>query len=89
MTFNLELEGSRVLITAGTKGIGEAVVKLFRELGADVITIARTRTDATPEELFVAADLTTEHGCSTVVNAIGDRYGCLRWNPYWPSVKAC
>lgn len=75
MTFNLELEGSRVLITAGTKGIGEAVVKLFRELGADVITTARTRTDTTPEELFVAADLTTEQGCSTLVNAIGDRWG--------------
>ncbi|MET3823627.1 NADPH:quinone reductase-like Zn-dependent oxidoreductase [Burkholderia sp. PvR073] len=33
MTMNPELQGKRVLVTAGTKGIGKAVVGLFHELG--------------------------------------------------------
>ena len=33
MTFNLELHGRRVLVTGGTKGIGEAVVARLREEG--------------------------------------------------------
>ncbi|MFP3616463.1 short-chain dehydrogenase, partial [Paraburkholderia sp. SIMBA_050] len=32
MAMNLELQGKRVLVTAGTKGIGKAVVSLFHEL---------------------------------------------------------
>ena len=31
MTMNLELGGLRVLVTGGTKGVGGAVVVLFRE----------------------------------------------------------
>ena len=43
MRFNLELDGSRVLVTGGTKGIGEAVVARLREEGAKVLTTARSR----------------------------------------------
>jgi NAD(P)-dependent dehydrogenase (short-subunit alcohol dehydrogenase family) len=75
MTMNLELEGLRVLVTAGTKGVGGAVVTLFRECGARVITTARTRPDTLPEELFVTADLTTIEGCDTVVDAVNTRLG--------------
>lgn len=38
MPLDLELQGKRVLVTAGTKGVGKAVVGLFRELGAKVLT---------------------------------------------------
>ncbi len=41
MPFELELRGKRTLVTAGTKGVGKAVVGLFRELGANVLTTAR------------------------------------------------
>lgn len=41
MPMYLELQGKRVFVTAGTKGLGKAVVGLFRELGAKVITTAR------------------------------------------------
>ena len=72
---NLNLKGRRVLITGGSKGVGAAVVALFREEGAQVLTAARTRTIDLPEELFVAADLTTAEGCATVADATNDRLG--------------
>ncbi|WP_439618253.1 SDR family oxidoreductase [Shinella sp.] len=75
MTEFLTLKGKRALITAGTKGAGAATVELFRELGAQVLTTARSRPEALPEELFIAADLTTEEGCAAVAHAVRERLG--------------
>ncbi|MCQ4633584.1 SDR family oxidoreductase [Shinella sp. CPCC 100929] len=75
MTGFLTLKGKRALITAGTKGAGAATVELFRELGAQVLTTARARPEALPEELFIAADLTTEEGCAAVAHAVRERLG--------------
>lgn len=75
MSFDLELAGRRALITAGTKGVGAATVALFRELGARTLTTARARPEHLPEELFVAADLTTAAGCDAVVEAVEERLG--------------
>lgn len=72
---NLNLNGRRVLITGGSKGVGAAAVALFREEGAQVLTAARTRPASLPDELFVAADLTTAEGCTTVADAVNDRLG--------------
>lgn len=72
---NLQLSGRRVLITGGGKGAGAAVVALFREEGAQVLTTARNLPAALPEELFVAADLTTAEGCATVAEAVKARMG--------------
>ncbi|WP_286902212.1 SDR family oxidoreductase [Vreelandella sedimenti] len=72
---NLNLNGRRVLITGGSKGVGAAAVALFREEGAQVLTAARTRPADLPDELFVAADLTTAEGCATVADAVNDRLG--------------
>lgn len=57
-----------MLVTAGTKGVGGAVVALFRGLGARVLATARSRPQALPEELFVAADLTTPQGSGVVIH---------------------
>lgn len=35
------LKGKKAVVTGGSKGIGEAIVKEFLELGADVIAVAR------------------------------------------------
>lgn len=72
---NLNLNGRRVLITGGSKGVGAAAVALFREEGAQVLTTARTRPGDLPDELFVTADLTTAEGCATVADAVNDRLG--------------
>ncbi|MCD1584534.1 SDR family oxidoreductase [Halomonas sp. IOP_14] len=72
---HLNLDGRRVLITGGSKGVGAAAVALFREEGAQVLTTARTRPADLPDELFVTADLTTAEGCATVADAVTDRLG--------------
>ncbi|WP_430512812.1 SDR family oxidoreductase [Pannonibacter phragmitetus] len=75
MSSFLDLKGKRVLVTAGTKGTGAAVVSLFRELGAQVLTTARARPASLPEELFIQADLTTPEGCQVVAEAAHQRLG--------------
>lgn len=75
MGFDLGLAGRRVLVTAGTKGVGAAAVGLFRELGSRVLTTARSRPDTMPEEIFVPADLTTAEGCVAVAQAVEARLG--------------
>lgn len=69
----LTLKGKRMLVTSGTKGAGAATVELFRALGAQVLTTARSRPETMPEHLFVAADLTTPEGCVTVAEAVRAR----------------
>ncbi|MDH6265412.1 NAD(P)-dependent dehydrogenase (short-subunit alcohol dehydrogenase family) [Rhizobium sp. SG_E_25_P2] len=71
----MTLAGKRALITAGSKGTGAATVSVFRALGAWVLTTARTRPDDLPEDMFVEADLTTEHGCAAVAEAARARFG--------------
>jgi len=75
MSHSLELEGSRALVTGGTRGIGEAVAARLREAGATVLTTARTRPGDLPDNLFVAAELTTAEGCAAVADAVRDRLG--------------
>ncbi|MFC3691606.1 SDR family oxidoreductase [Chenggangzhangella methanolivorans] len=71
----LNVAGKRVLVSGGTKGAGAAMVTLFRELGAHVLTAARSRPDDLPSELFIAADLTTDEGCATVADIARQRLG--------------
>jgi NAD(P)-dependent dehydrogenase (short-subunit alcohol dehydrogenase family) len=75
MSAILNLHGKRALITAGTKGAGAATLELFRNLGAQVLTTARSRPEYLPDKLFVAADLTTDDGCANVANAVRQRLG--------------
>ncbi|WP_342655387.1 SDR family oxidoreductase [Pseudomonas sp. F3-2] len=72
---NLDLNGKRILVTGGTKGVGQAVVKLFTEQGARVLTSARQPTPELPDEMFVTADLSTLEGCDALVAATRQRLG--------------
>ena len=72
----LSLEGKRALVTSGTRGAGAATVRLFRELGAQVLTSARSRPDTLDDGVqLVAADLTTVEGCETLAAAVQERMG--------------
>ncbi len=71
-----EFDGKRVLVTGGSKGIGQAVVARLRDGGAKVLATARTRpSDLADEDLFVATDVTTAEGCAVVANAVRKRLG--------------
>ncbi|MDQ0314998.1 SDR family oxidoreductase [Amorphus orientalis] len=75
MSAFLTLEGKKALVTSGTRGAGAATVSLFRELGAQVLTTARSRPEGLPEAMFVAADLTTREGCDRLAEAARERLG--------------
>ncbi|WP_439604479.1 SDR family NAD(P)-dependent oxidoreductase, partial [Shinella sp.] len=75
MTPFVTLEGKRALITSGTRGAGAATVSLFRNLGAEVLTSARTPPETGLASHFVAADLTTPEGCHALAEAARDRLG--------------
>ncbi|WP_437526472.1 SDR family NAD(P)-dependent oxidoreductase [Sorangium sp. So ce726] len=66
-----EFAGKRVLVTGGTKGAGEAIV---RRLGAGGAVTATTARSALPEgqspNVFVQADLATVAGVDAVVRAL-------------------
>jgi NAD(P)-dependent dehydrogenase (short-subunit alcohol dehydrogenase family) len=71
-----EFDNQRVLVTGGTKGIGQAVVARFRDAGARVLTTARKRpTSITDTDLFVETDITTAEGCAAVADAVRKRLG--------------
>lgn len=76
MSFELQLQGRRALVTGGTKGVGAAVVQALREAGVRVMTTARTVPDgSSPEVTCVAADLSTAQGAAAVAQAVLQRWG--------------
>jgi len=76
MTFDLELSGRRALVTAGTKGVGAAVVDVLLSAGVKVITTARSVPSKTVDGVrYVAADLSTPQGCATVAQTVLTEFG--------------
>ena len=71
-----EFAGRRVLVTGGTKGAGEAIMRRFRASGARTATGARSEpTFDIGDGLFVRADLTTIEGLEAVAVAVISRFG--------------
>ena len=76
MSFDLELTGRRALVTAGTKGVGAAVVDVLHKAGAIVVATARAIPAEPPSGVhYIAADITTAAGCATVAQGVLDRLG--------------
>lgn len=76
MSFDLQLQGRRALVTGGTKGVGAAVVHALLAAGVQVLATARS-TPSTPVEglSHVAADLSTADGAAEVARAVRERWG--------------
>jgi NAD(P)-dependent dehydrogenase (short-subunit alcohol dehydrogenase family) len=71
-----ELSEKRALVTGGTKGMGEAIVKRLRLAGATVMTTARSRPDELQSpELFIQSDISTPDGVDKVVRGVLARLG--------------
>src|SRR6185312_17078200 len=52
MTFDLQLAGRRALVSAGTKGIGAAVVQALSDAGARVAATARAQPANAVRDVF-------------------------------------
>ena len=72
-----EFTGKRALVTGGTRGIGEAIVKRLMRGGGKVITTARSLPHGGTLDWFVEADVSIREGIDQVVKLIMDRLGCL------------
>jgi NAD(P)-dependent dehydrogenase (short-subunit alcohol dehydrogenase family) len=68
------LQGKRILVSGGTRGMGAAAAGLLTQLGAQVIVAARTRPDDAGQ-LSVVADAATPDGARAVADAVTRELG--------------
>lgn len=84
----IRLDGKRVLLTGGTRGIGRGLALAIAETGAQLITCGRTDSEAAQslarelkelggEHHVVAADISTEAGIDGLIEECKERLGGL------------
>lgn len=69
------LEGLRVLVTGGSRGLGEATVRRFVAAGATVLTASRSRSKEDSGATFIAADLSSPDGVAALGRHVIDEVG--------------
>src|SRR6266481_2420443 len=72
-----EFTGKRILVTGGTKGIGEAIVNRLLRGGGTVLATARTIPAGGNPERFIPADVSIRAGADHIIKTTFDRLGGL------------
>ena len=76
MSFDLQMDGLRALVTGGTRGVGAAVVQGLRDAGVQVMATARSVPANSTEGVFhIAADLSTAEGAAAVAQSVLQHWG--------------
>ncbi|MDH6522997.1 NAD(P)-dependent dehydrogenase (short-subunit alcohol dehydrogenase family) [Streptomyces sp. SAI-135] len=69
------LDGLRVLVTGGSRGLGAATVRRFVAAGATVLTASRSRPKEDGGATFVPADLSTQEGAAELGRRVVEQVG--------------
>ncbi|GAA1826911.1 oxidoreductase [Pseudonocardia ailaonensis] len=69
------LDGVRVLVTGGSRGLGEATARRFAAAGAEVLTASRSAPPASLPATWIPADLATEQGVAELGRRVLDQVG--------------
>jgi NAD(P)-dependent dehydrogenase (short-subunit alcohol dehydrogenase family) len=69
------LDGLRVLVTGGSRGLGAATVRRFVAAGANVLTASRGRPEEDSGATFLAADLSTQQGVAELGCRVVEQVG--------------
>ena len=72
---NDNLDGLRVLVTGGSRGLGEATARRFAAAGATVLTASRTAPPADLPATFFPADLRSAEGAAELGRRVVDAVG--------------
>jgi NAD(P)-dependent dehydrogenase (short-subunit alcohol dehydrogenase family) len=72
-----EFTGRRILVTGGTRGIGEAIFNRLMCGGGRVLTTARTIHAGGNSDQFIQADVSTRAGADRIIKTTFDRLGGL------------
>lgn len=77
LTDTNDFAGKRILVTGGTKGIGEAVVNRLRRGGGKVLATARSIPPDGNANDFIQADASTREGADHIIKTTLSRLGGL------------
>lgn len=72
-----EFRGKRILVTGGTKGIGDAIANRLKRGGGTVLVTARTAPASEDSEHFIQADGSTRAGADHIIKTTLARFGGL------------
>ncbi|MCX4189014.1 SDR family oxidoreductase [Methylophaga sp. OBS3] len=76
MSFELNLNSKKALVTGSTGGLGESVIKNLMDAGVDIIATARSKPEHLDDSVnFISSDLSSARGCDELTESVIQKFG--------------